>query len=145
MTQACVLDASVVVKWWFSEDEVVLAGAAQAFLSAYHAGELDIHAPDLLYAEVGNVLWKATRLRSWPPLAARQAVRDLVGLGLSAHPMSGLLPGAFELAAAYGITVYDASYVALARRLGVPCYTADRRLIRAVGDSIPEVRELTQV
>ena len=145
MTPACVLDASVVVKWWFSEDDVVLADTARTFLKAYSAGDLEIHAPDLLFAEVGNVLWKATRLRDWPPLAARQAVKDLVGLGLSSHPMSGLLPGAFELAAAYGITVYDASYVALARRLGVPCYTADRRLIRAVGDSIPEVRELSQV
>jgi predicted nucleic acid-binding protein len=145
MTPACVLDASVVVKWWFSEDEVILANAAQTFLKAYDAGDLVIHAPDLLYAEVGNVLWKATRLRNWPPLAARQAVKDLIGLGLSAHPMSGLLPGAFDLASAHGITVYDASYVALARRLGVPCYTADRRLIRAVGDSIPEVLELVQV
>ena len=145
MMPACVLDASVVVKWWFSEDDVVLANAARTFLKAYSAGDLEIHAPDLLFAEVGNVLWKATRLRDWPPLAARQAIKDLVGLGLSSHSMSGLLPGAFELAAAYGITVYDASYLALARRLGLPCYTADRRLIRAVGDSIPEVRELAQV
>jgi predicted nucleic acid-binding protein len=145
MTPTCVLDASVVVKWWFSEGEVVLADAARTFLKAYSAADLEIHAPDLLYAEVGNVLWKATRLRDWPPLAARQAIKDLVGLGISVHPMSGLLPGAFELAAAYGITVYDASYVALARRLGIPCYTADRRLIRAVGDSIPEVCELTAV
>jgi predicted nucleic acid-binding protein len=84
-------------------------------------------------------------LRGWPPLAARQALKDLVDLGLSSHPMPALLKGAFELAGAYGITVYDASYLALARRLGVPCYTADRRLIRAVGGSIPEVRELAQV
>jgi len=145
MTPACVLDASVVVKWWFSEDDVFLADAARTFLKAYCEGDLDIHAPDLLYAEVGNVLWKATRLRNWPPMAARQAVRDLVALGLSAHPMSGLLPAAFELASTYGITVYDASYVFLARRLEIPCYTADRRLIRAVGDSIPEVQELVQV
>ena len=145
MTPACVLDASVVVKWWFSENDVAWADAALTFLKAYHAGDLDIHAPDLLYAEVGNVLWKATRLRNWPPLAARQAVKDLIGLELSAHPMYGLLPGALDLAAAHGITVYDASYVALARRLGVPCYTADRRLIRAVGDSIPEVQELVRV
>lgn len=145
MTPACVLDASVVVKWWFSEDDVLLADAAHTFLKAYHAGDLEIHAPDLLYAEVGNVLWKATRLRNWPPRAARQAVKDLVDLGLSAHPLSGLLQSAFDLAVAYGITIYDATYLALARRLGVPCYTADRRLIRAVGDSIPEVQELVRV
>ncbi len=145
MTPACVLDASVVVKWWFCEDQVALANAARTFLQAYCAGDLEIHAPDLLYAEVGNVLWKATRLRDWPPRAARQAVKDLVDLGLSSHPMPGLLPGAFELAAAYGITVYDASYLALARRLGAPCYTSDRRLIRAVGGSVPELRELAEV
>ena len=145
MKPACVLDASVVVKWWFVEEEVVLADAAKTFLVAYSAGDLEIHAPDLLFAEVSNVLWKATRLRDWPPVAARQAIEDLVDLGLSSHPTSGLLPGAFDLASAYGVTVYDACYVALARRLGVPCYTADRRLIRAVGKSIPEVRELAQV
>jgi predicted nucleic acid-binding protein len=131
MTPACVLDASVVVKWWFCEEQVVLADAARTFLAAYCAGELEIHVPDLLYAEVGNVLWKATRLRDWPPRAARQAVKDLVGLGLSSHSMSALVPGAFELS--------------LARRLGLPCYTADRRMIRAIGNSIPEVRELTPV
>ena len=37
---------------------------------------------------------------------------------------------------AYGddVSVYDASYLALARELGVPLITADRQLVRAASD-----------
>jgi predicted nucleic acid-binding protein len=141
----CVLDASVVVKWWFKDEQVALAAAAQSFLSAYSADELDIFAPDILLAEVGNVLWKATRLRNWPQIAARQAISDLSALAISTYPTKTLLPNALELAITHGITVYDALYVALAQQKKIPLYTADLRLVRALDDAILEIQELTAV
>ena len=145
MKPACVLDASVVVKWWFKDEQVALATAAQTFLAAYSANTLDIFAPDLLLAEVGNVLWKATRLRNWPQVAARQAIADLSNLGISTYPTVNLLPNALALAVLHGITVYDALYIALAQQLKLPLYTADLRLVRALDGSISEIQELSPV
>jgi predicted nucleic acid-binding protein len=64
-----VVDASVAVKWYLPEPE---SDAAGRLLDPEH----DLIAPDLLFAEVGNALWKRWRrgeigsatcaTRSWP-------------------------------------------------------------------------------
>jgi len=43
------------------------------------------------------------------------------------------------LARQYGITLYDAAYIVLARKLGCPFVTSDRRLYRKV-KGLKEVR-----
>jgi predicted nucleic acid-binding protein len=140
MTRACVLDASVVARFWFDDDDLDLAGAAAGFLAAHAAGKLAIHAPDLLLGEVGNALWKMARFHGWPPVAARRAASQLAALDFHLHPAGRDLEAAVDVALDHGTTVYDALYLALARRIGAPCYTADRKLVRAVGRDFPELR-----
>ena len=132
MKPSCVLDASIIARWWVVGDKPNLAAAARGFLAAHSAGEVAIHVPDLALAEVANVLWKAVRFGDWTPADLTTAVRDLREVGLRVHPTDGLLPAAVELALACHVTVCDALYAALARELGAPLYTADRRLAQAV-------------
>lgn len=143
MSSACVLDASVVARFWFDEQDIELARAAAVFLQARAEGRIDIHAPDLMLCEVGNVLWKMVRFEGWPPVAARRAAKQLLGLGFRLHPAGRDLETALAVSLDHGVTVYDALYVALARRLGVPLFTADQRLVRSIGKDFPEVRPLT--
>jgi len=145
MREACVLDASVVARWWFTEADFVLAKPARTFLHAYVHGELEIHAPELIHAEVANVLWKIVRFRQWPAVAARDAVSHLLELNLSIHSMSGVLENALDLSLDYDITVYDAAYVSLARKLGVPVYTADKKLVKKLSANMPQVMPLEPV
>lgn len=49
---------------------------------------------------------------------------------------------ALEIALAYGITAYDAAYVALAQQLALPLITADARLARAMDGTAHDIRWL---
>jgi hypothetical protein len=51
-----VVDASVAIKWFLPE---IHSDAALRLL----AGEHTLHAPDLIFSEFGNVLWKRFRKR----------------------------------------------------------------------------------
>lgn len=141
MKPSCVLDASVIARWWVGEKDSLQA-AALFFLRAHRDGKVEVRSPDIALAEVGNVFWRAVRFHDWPPAVAEEASRDLLDLGLAIHPASELLSDAMAIAIAHGVTVYDALYVALSRRLGLPLYTADRRLADAIGAPVAEVRWL---
>jgi predicted nucleic acid-binding protein len=60
MTDKVVVDSSVVIKWFVEEPYVV---EAHRILEAYETGTLLLLAPDLLYAEVGNIIWKKHRFQ----------------------------------------------------------------------------------
>ena len=60
-----------------------------------------------------------------------EAIDDLRALTIQRHRTIDLLPRAIELR--HTVTVADGLYVALAEELGVPLFTADRRLARASG------------
>lgn len=116
-----VVDASVVVKWFFPEPS---ADAARALLEA-HAR---FAAPDLLFAEVGNTIWKRVRAGLLDHQAARRMVSDVATIAVEPVPSRALLRDAVGIALATTITVYDATYVALAVRLRTLMLTADARL-----------------
>lgn len=140
----CVLDASVLARWWVARPDDPFAADARRLLRVHGDGRLRVHVPELALVETADVLWKAVRSGDWPPFAGRRAARDLVALQLEAHAHGPDVEPACGLALEYGVTVYDALYVALARRLGVPVYTADARLARRLGPDVPEVRLLAR-
>ncbi|MGH9064889.1 MAG: type II toxin-antitoxin system VapC family toxin [Acidimicrobiales bacterium] len=88
-------------------------------------------APELIDLEVSSVL---RRLLLSGKLAARRgelAMADLVALPLRRVSHRLLLTRCWSLRA--NLTIYDASYVALAERLGAVLVTADTRLSEAPG------------
>jgi predicted nucleic acid-binding protein len=142
MTQPlrCVPDASVAVKLFIDEALSERAAALFAHLAVEPAAQLS--APDLLFIECTNVLWKHTRRSGYPVDRARQAVRDLGSLAVQWYPTADLIRPALEIAIQHGITAYDASYIALARELRLPMVTADEKLARALAGTALEVHWL---
>lgn len=65
------------------------------------------------------------------PARATEAVTDLLDLPVVRVATEGLLLDVWALRA--NVCAYDAAYVVLARRLGCPLVTADRRLAAAPG------------
>jgi predicted nucleic acid-binding protein len=88
------------------------------------------HAPHLIDAEVGNVLRRHERDGRISTREARSALDAAHVLIEHRYPHAGPLA---ELAWTWraNVSFYDALYVALAVRLGVPLVTADARLSRA--------------
>jgi predicted nucleic acid-binding protein len=127
---ACVVDASVIARWFVGDPQAAPVRAARGMRAEALAGQLECHAPRLLFVEVANAIWKECRFGSLPPLEARALIQDLSVLDVVAHDHDPLLPDAFELALAHGLTVYDAMYVALALKRQLPLWTQDARLAR---------------
>jgi len=126
----CIVDASVVVKWYVPEN---LSDAAARLLAQACSGNLRLFAPDLLFAEVGNVLWKKLRRGELQPAEAARIIRAVTrtfpGRVAQCRP---LMPTALRIASACGRSVYDSLYIALAQALGGQLVTADERLANAL-------------
>ena len=133
-----VVDASLVIKWFVPE---IHSETARRWLGASH----DYVAPDLLFAEMGNTVWKKVRREELSPAQGHQLVADLSRVAVEAVPMAGLLPEALALALATGITVYDAMYLTLAVRLETELITGDHRLVDRITEHpllAPYIRRL---
>jgi predicted nucleic acid-binding protein len=122
-----VVDASLVIKWFVPE---VNSDAARRWLDAPH----DYIAPDLLFPETGNTVWKKVRRGELTPDEGRRLVNDLTVVAVDAVAMRGLLPDAHAVALSTGITVYDATYLTLAIRLDTQVITGDDRFVRRLVD-----------
>jgi predicted nucleic acid-binding protein len=130
-------DASVIAAALFREAH---AEKADALLLRTES----LSAPDLVYAEVGNVIWKRHGRGEITREEARELVSDVWRLPLAIAPTNDLLESALEIALATGRTVYDCLYVALAIERDGMLVTADRRLVNALasGELEPRVRAL---
>ena len=128
---ACVVDASVLAKYFLPEEGTDLAtGLIRAGLSA---GPSALVVPDFGQVECANILWKRVRRGLLTPDLARQHLLDLTALPLQIWPAGPLLERALVLAIAHDVTVYDAAYLALADVL--PLITADAALVRKAAGS----------
>lgn len=137
MLPAFVLDTSVIIKWFRQEE--ILAAQALELRSSYLEGRIAIAIPSLLAYELANVLrYKADLSTS----QVEEAVQSLFDLGLNwVLPSAEIMRLAVSLARKYEITVYDATFIALAELLKATFVTADRQLISKV-KSLPFVHLL---
>jgi predicted nucleic acid-binding protein len=120
-----VIDASVVVKWFVPE---IHSDAARRLLMLPH----EYLAPDLLFAEAANTIWKKVRRKELTAEDGQQLVADVRRIAVETISCRSLAGDAYALANASGRTVYDSMYVALAIRLNTRSITADERLEAAL-------------
>lgn len=119
------VDASIAIKWYLPE--VHDDAARRVLLSGY-----DLLAPDLIFCEVGNILWKRCRAAQMLEAEAQEVLRSLVGLSLSITQSSTIAQEALVIACETKRTVYDSLYLALAVRENALMVTADEKLVNAV-------------
>ena len=134
-----VVDASVVVKWFVPE---IHTDAARRWLDVAH----QFFAPDLLFAETANTVWKKVRRSELTRDQGQQLVVDLADVAVETVSCRALAKDAYVLATAMGRSVYDALYLALAVRLDTRLITADERFVAGVAgfrDLRPHVIHVT--
>jgi predicted nucleic acid-binding protein len=119
-----VLDASVLVKWFVEEKDTKIALQMR---SDYEKGIIDIWSTQLMPFEVLNALRYSQDLGQDE---IEKVGESLARSQIALYPLlDGNLRGpCIRLAIKYGLTVYDASYVALARSIDKILYTADEKL-----------------
>ena len=120
-----VVDASVALKWILPEEGNIEALA----LLEDHAGQSQpIIVPDILFYEVTNVLAVVTKL---PQSRIEEVIDWFYNIDLRIAALGGDdFKKAAEISQECNISVYDASYAALAISLKASFVTADKVLVR---------------
>lgn len=132
-----VIDASVAAKWFLPPKYEPHADIAAGLLKRYAAGDIRFLVPDLFWAELGNVFWKAVRQGRWKRTHAEEAVRLVQARSFPTIATKSLLEDAFQISTNFDRTVYDSIYVALAIASKATLITADERLANALAAHLP--------
>jgi predicted nucleic acid-binding protein len=120
-----VVDASVAVKWYLPEVHDL---SARRLLT----GTEDLLVPDLIFSEVGNILWKRVRSQQMSEAEAQTVLQSLGTLPLVVSPSWPLALSALMIACQAQRTVYDNLYLALAVRENAIMVTADEKFYNAL-------------
>jgi predicted nucleic acid-binding protein len=132
-----VVDANVAAKWLLPAAGEGLLDQANHLVALHVMRELQLLAPDLIEAEIGNVLWKAVRRNRISRAGAENSLRRFTDLAIQIVPTSDLLSQALQIAVACNRSFYDSLYVALALTTKTELITADERLVNALGSRFP--------
>lgn len=131
-----VADSGVIIKWFVDEPH---QETARRIRDDFENETLELLAPDLIYAEFGNIVWKKQVFQGLPAADAQLTLAAFRGYELSITPASDLLDDAYRIAIAHHRTVYDSLYLALSLRAGCRFVTADEKFVNAVGAAFPNV------
>lgn len=120
MTSAVVIDASAGV-------EIALGTPSGLFLAQHIPERGAVWAPDHYSAEVGSAIRRLEVIeRRLDGRRARRALVEALDLPTRRVGVRSLIESAWPLR--FNLTIGDALYVTLARQLGCPLLTGDRRL-----------------
>lgn len=131
-----VVDSSVAVKWFITETHTA---EALRILTDYRNGRLTLLAPDLIYAEFGNIIWKKQVFQGLHATMSEAVIHQFSQLQIRATLSQLLLMDAYNIASTHKRTVYDSLYIALSQREQCPFVTADEKLVNAIGSSFPNI------
>jgi predicted nucleic acid-binding protein len=124
-----VLDASVAVAWCFEDEK---SRFTEGILDLLSAGT-EVLTPAIWPFEVANALLVAERRKRITTAQVTALLRRIAGLPISVEPIEA--GRAFEpilaVARQQNLTEYDAAYLELALRTGLPLATIDGSLKRA--------------
>jgi predicted nucleic acid-binding protein len=132
-----VVDASVAAKWFLPAKGETLTDEAFEVLHKSVVGKTRFIVPDLFWAELANVLWKAVRLGRCSNAVAESGLASMLERNLPTVSSLVLLEAACRIATAFDRTVYDSLYVALAVQSKAQLVTADARLANSLAAHFP--------
>jgi predicted nucleic acid-binding protein len=122
---AFVLDASVTLAWYFSDEADPYADSvARAFPT------VTAIVPAIWPLEIANAVLMGERRKRGTASATAQWMSFLTSLPIAVddHVIARVFGDVITIARAHGLSIYDASYVELAIRSGLPLATLDDRL-----------------
>jgi predicted nucleic acid-binding protein len=128
----CVLDSSAALALTLDEPG---AAAVARLIASQVSRRARLVAPRLFDVECAGALVKAVRRRRLDEARALDDLLDLLDLPVERLHSPAYVYSGLGLALKYGISAYDAVYVALAAEERLPLVTADARLVRALAGS----------
>jgi len=119
---AWIVDASVALKWFMPPEAEPDWELARQII-----GNQSLRTTSLAFYEVGNVLGKLATFSPDQVVSSLETIQHICGKPVDLDPADYSVCA--EIAHANGITFYDASYVAIAQRMGRKVLSADSDLL----------------
>jgi len=127
VTRRFTVDASAAAKWFLREEH---SDAANRLLGR----NIELCSPDLLFAEMGNILWKRLRKGEIEAAEGSEIFVELERIPIRIVPCQKLAPVAWGIASVLNRSFYDSLYLALSQAELCPLVTGDRRLFNALAN-----------
>ena len=141
MSLSLCVDPSVAVKWVVGEEDAPLA--LDLLDDALHR-PMEILAPTHIVAEVADAIYKRYRAGVIDLEELRSSMRAFISLPVRLVHTDAVAERALEIAVRFRLpTPYDGFYVAVAELLDCDLWTADSRLVNALGARIPRLHVLS--
>jgi len=140
---AYIVDASVVVKWYLTEEEA--ADKAASLYDSFYDGRISLYAPAPILYEVPRSFHRAIRQRRITPDLALEHLSRFLRLQLTIIDRMELPSDAIRIAEEYRCNFYDACYLALAELLSLPFVFADDKLERQLAGRIDYALPLAEL
>jgi predicted nucleic acid-binding protein len=129
---AFVLDGSVALAWCFSDESDPYADAI-----ARRFPDIEAAVPAIWHLEVANALFVGERRGRCDQADTVKWTAYLTSLPITVDDQNGprTFSGVLPLARAHNLSAYDAAYLELALRRGLPLATLDKRLKAAAASA----------
>src|ERR1051326_6391789 len=120
MNISCILDSSVIAKWFFPEED---SKKALILKEKFVNGSISIAAPVLLYYEINNLLKTAAKKFHIKNTDIEDVYQAFLKLNFTLYSSQDLMIQSLKTAVKFDISSYDASYLTLAEYLETPFIT----------------------
>ena len=143
MSDVVVVDASLALKWVLSELD---SNIAITLLKEWNTQKVEVIAPALFAYEATNILYRQVVVGKLTYDETKKLLAKLfsIGVELDFSHYINTSTRAMEFSYRFGLpAAYDAHYLALAEREKCDYWTADARLLNAIGGKLPWLRRLS--
>ncbi len=124
-----VLDCSVVIKWFLPEN---FSNKAESLLILAHKNQILLYAPDLLFAEFGNVLWKKFMKKEITLENGKEIILSMRHIPIVFESSRSFMNECYELSSQTQCTFYDCLYLIHAIAHNCQLITADRKFFQKI-------------
>ncbi|MEI6789848.1 MAG: type II toxin-antitoxin system VapC family toxin [Myxococcaceae bacterium] len=124
-----VLDTSALLRLYLPDGP--LASLSEDALELANQGDAIVSAPELILAEVAQVLLKKERAKLITPEDASRIQKEIFALPIELVKHKEIIELAGELARTHHLSIYDGLFLALARKLRCTLITCDDKLFKA--------------
>lgn len=128
----CVVDTSVCIKQFIPDP---LSSKVVGLFAHLVNPQTEIFVPDLFYIECANTLWKYVRAGRYSAAEVQVDLASLKAFPLRVVSTADLMEDAVSISLTYGISAYDACYVALSQQVNATLLTLDQKLVRAIASA----------
>ena len=130
-----VLDCSISISWYLPDESNTYADRTLALLQS-NVGAVEAVVPGIWSLELANTFLVSQRRQRMTAMQVKTAIDNIESIAIMIDQLTAesALKATLELGRDYHLAAYDAAYLELAIRRGLPVATSDNRLTEAARD-----------